>query len=47
MARQDLLRQCVEGDLGVVEWDGPGEELQGEGDLVNGGSNPLLSLKGT
>ena len=46
MARQDLLRQCVERDVGVVEWDGSGEELQGEGELVSGGNTSLLSLKG-
>ena len=47
MARQDLLRRHVEGDVGVVEWDGLEEELGGDGKLVNGGNNPLLSLKGT
>ena len=46
MARQDQLRRHVEGDVGVIEWDGLEEELGGDGKLVNGGNNPLLSLKG-
>ena len=47
MARQDQLRRSVEGDVGGVDWDGPGEELDEERELVNGGNAPLLSLKGT
>ena len=47
MARQDQLRGHVEEDVGVVEWDGPGVELEGDGKLVDGGNSPLLSLKGT
>ena len=47
MARQDQLRRHVEGDVGVVDRDGPGEELGGDGKLIDGGNNPLLSLKGT
>lgn len=46
MARQDQLRRHVEGDMGVVDWDGPGEEPEREGTLGSGGNNPLLSLKG-
>ena len=48
MARLDQLRRrvCVEGDGGVVEWEESEEELEREGKLLNGGTNPLLSLKG-
>ena len=37
----------MEGDVGGIDWDGPGEELDEERELVNGGNAPLLSLKGT
>ena len=47
MARQDQLRRSMEGDVvGVVDRDGPGEELEGERELIGRGNNPLLSLKG-
>lgn len=43
MAKQDLLRLRLEEAGGVVEWEEPETE---EGELDDGGTNQLLSIKG-